>query len=230
MATSRRPAHPADPEGAVPASAVERVYRHTRTAILMGDYPPGFSLRTSELARLNGVSTIPVREAMRRLEAERLVESVANKGVRVARLSASDLADAYQLRTILEVEAVRVAAGRLTSLDRERAIKLRDEMARRFAGGDEADAYAAHRALHFIVYERTNSPWLVHTISTLWDHTERYRRLGMQWLQQPESQAAQHDEVIEALFGGDPEAAVAALRAHFETSRSLLNQRAESEE
>ena len=229
MATSRRPVHPADPDDAVPASAVERVYRHTRTAILMGDYPPGFSLRTSELARLNGVSTIPVREAMRRLEAERLVESIANKGVRVARLSAADLADAYQLRTILEVEAVRVAAGRLTSSDRERAIELRDQMARRFADGDEAGAYAAHRELHFIVYERTNSPWLVHTISTLWDHTERYRRLGMQWLQQPESQAAHHDEVIEALFGEDPDAAVAALRAHFETSRTLLNQRAESE-
>ena len=85
----------------------------------MGDYPPGFSLRMSELARLNGVSTIPVREAMRRLEAERLVESVANKGVRVARLSSTDLADAYQLRTILEAEAVRLAAGRLTDADRD---------------------------------------------------------------------------------------------------------------
>lgn len=195
----------------------------------MGDYPPGFSLRSSELARLNGVSTIPVREAMRRLEAERLVESVANKGVRVALLSASDLADAYQLRTILEVEAVRIAAGRLTSLDRGRAVELRAEMEQRFADGDEAGAYAAHRALHFIVYERTNSPWLVHIISTLWDHTERYRRLGMQWLQQPESQAAQHDDVIEALFGGDADTAVAALRAHFETSRRLLNQGAELE-
>ncbi len=80
------------------------------------------------------------------------------------------------------------------------------------------------------MYERTNSPWLVHIISTLWDHTERYRRLGMQWLQQPESQAAQHDDVIEALFGGDADTAVAALRAHFETSRRMLNQRAESEQ
>jgi DNA-binding GntR family transcriptional regulator len=231
LPTSRRPAHPSQPDsdGTLPASAVERVYRHTRTAILMGDYPPGFSLRMSELARLNGVSTIPVREAMRRLEAERLVESVANKGVRVARLSSTDLADAYQLRTILEAEAVRLTAGRLTDADRERSLRLRDEMAERFAAGDEAGAHAAHRALHFVVYERTNSPWLVHTISTLWDHTERYRRLGMKWLQQPESQAAQHDEVIEALFGGNVDAAVEALRAHFETSRRFLNQQAESD-
>jgi DNA-binding GntR family transcriptional regulator len=51
----------------------------------------------------------------------------------------------------------------------------------------------------------------------------------MKWLQQPESQAAQHDEVIEALFGGDVDAAVEALRAHFETSRRFLNERAQSD-
>ena len=209
-------------------TAVERVYQHTRTAILMGDYPPGFSLRMSDLARLNGVSAIPVREAMRRLEAERLVESVANKGVRVAQLSHADLADAYQLRTILEAEAIRLTVPKLTSGDRARAESYRDEMARQFAAGDVAAAHAAHRALHFVVYERTGSPWLVHTISALWDHTERYRRLGMRWLQQPALLAAQHDDVIAALFSGDPDAAVDALRGHFEESRRLINQRAEN--
>lgn len=207
-------------------SAVERVYRHTRTAILMGEYPPGFSLRMSDLARINGVSAIPVREAMRRLEAERLVESIANKGVRVAQLSNSDLADAYQLRTILEAEAVRLAVPKLAGADRARADELRDKMARDFAAGDVAAAHVAHRALHFIVYERAGSPWLVHIISTLWDHTERYRRLGMQWLQQPEYLSAQHDDVIAALFSGDVDAAVEAVRGHFEASRRLINDRA----
>ena len=207
-------------------SAVERVYRHTRTAILMGEYPPGFSLRMSDLARINGVSAIPVREAMRRLEAERLVESIANKGVRVAQLSNSDLADAYQLRTILEAEAVRLAVPKLEGADRTLADELRDKMARDFAAGDVAAAHVAHRALHFIVYERAGSPWLVHIISTLWDHTERYRRLGMQWLQQPESLSAQHDDVIAALFSGDVDAAVEAVRAHFDASRRLINDRA----
>jgi len=199
-------------------------------AILMGEYPPGYSLRLSDLARVNGVSTIPVREAMRRLEAERLVESVANKGVRVARLSNSDLADAYQLRTILEAEAVRLAVPRLSDADRQRIETLRDHMAHLFAAGDIASAHASHRAMHFVVYERTDSPWLVHTISTLWDHTERYRRLGLQWLQHPEALAAQHDDVIDALFSGDPDIAVEALRGHFEASLSLITQRADRHE
>lgn len=210
-----------------PISAVERVYRHTRKAILMGDYPPGFSLRMSDLGRINGVSAIPVREAMRRLEAERLVESVANKGVRVAQLSSADLADAYQLRTILEVEAVRLAVDRLTAADRERAEALRDTMADQFAAGDSAGAYAAHRAMHFVIYERADSPWLTQIVSTLWDHTERYRRLGMQWLQQPESLASQHDGVLEALFSGDADAAVAAVREHFEASMLMIKHAAD---
>ena len=229
MSETLKPQPPAEvaSEGQSPTSAVEKVYRHTRTAILMGEYPPGFSLRMSDLARINGVSAIPVREAMRRLEAERLVESVANKGVRVAQLSNADLADAYQLRTILEAEAVRLTVPKLTDVDRAQAEYLRDEMARQFAAGDVAAAHAAHRALHFIVYERAGSPWLVHIISTLWDHTERYRRLGMQWLQQPEYLSAQHDDVIAALFSGDVDAAVESLRSHFEESRRLVKQRVE---
>ncbi|HZB03994.1 MAG TPA: GntR family transcriptional regulator, partial [Actinomycetota bacterium] len=109
-------------------SAVEHVYRLTRAGILRGEYAPGSPLRMQELAERSGVSAIPVREALRRLEAERLVESVANKGARVAELSFPDLADAYRLRTILEVEAVRLALPSLTDDDLARARALKDEM------------------------------------------------------------------------------------------------------
>jgi DNA-binding GntR family transcriptional regulator len=200
-------------------SAVDRVYRRTRTAILMGDYPPGFPLRTSELADANGVSAIPVREALRRLEAERLVESVRHKGVRVAQLSMADLADAYQLRTILEIEAVRVAVPKLTHEDHERADELLESMRTLFEAGRVDELHVAHRDLHFIVYERAGSPWLVHVISTLWDHTERYRRLALRWLGQPEDLASAHEPVVEALFSGDVDLAIEAVRAHFSQPR-----------
>lgn len=196
-------------------SAVDRVYRRTRTAILMGDYPPGFPLRTSELAEANGVSAIPVREALRRLEAERLVESVRHKGVRVAQLSMADLADAYQLRTILEIEAVRVAVPKLNDEDRARADELLDSMRTLFEARSFDELHVAHRDLHFIVYERAGSPWLLHVISTLWDHTERYRRLALRWLGQPEDLASAHEPVVDALFSGDVDLAIEAVRAHF---------------
>ena len=111
-------------------SAVERVYRLTREAILSGEYAPGLPLRVHEVAKRSGVSSIPVREALRRLEAERLVESSANKGARVAELSFPQLADAYRLRIVLEVEAVRLALRELTDEDLSRAGGYIEDMTR----------------------------------------------------------------------------------------------------
>jgi DNA-binding GntR family transcriptional regulator len=92
-------------------------------------------------------------------------------------------------------------------------------MRSRFESGDGDGLHAAHRDLHFIVYERAGSPWLLHVISTLWDHTERYRRLALRWLGQPEDLAAAHEPVVEALFSGDVELAIKAVREHFSQPR-----------
>jgi DNA-binding GntR family transcriptional regulator len=182
-------------------------------------------LRMSDLATANDVSTIPVREALRRLEAERLVESVANKGVRVAQLTVEDLADGYQLRTIIEVEAVRLAVPNLIDADHVHLNGLLDEMTRHTKSGDVDALHGAHRELHMSVYRRAGSPWLEHVISGLWDHTERYRRLASQWLLTTDDMAARHRKVVDALFCGDPETAVQALRDHFEAPQRHLHDR-----
>ena len=208
---------------------MDRVYQHTRNAILMGEYPPGFPLRVQELATLNGVSTIPVREALRRLEAARLIESVANKGARVAQLSFPDLADAYRIRTILEVEAVRLAFPRLAPEDLTTARELKEEMTRLFEEDRIEDAHEAHRKLHFLIYEKTDSTWLLHIIQALWDHTERYRRLATQWALGSDDLGKQHDDVIDALSDRDLERAIAAVRQHFEYPTRMIEERVNRE-
>jgi DNA-binding GntR family transcriptional regulator len=209
----------------VPASAVDHVYENTRNAILVGDYPPGAPLRVQELAERNGVSTIPVRESLRRLEAERLVESVANKGARVAQLSFPDLADAYRLRTVLEVEAVRLALPHLTEDDLVKARRLNQDMTRIQAKGEIGRALEVHRDLHFLVYAKTGSTWLVHIIRSLWDHTERYRRLATQWGADPSDLGRQHDDVLDALSNRDLDRAIAAVRQHFELPIKMIEER-----
>jgi DNA-binding GntR family transcriptional regulator len=211
--------------GPVPASAVDRVYESTRNAILVGDYPPGAPLRVQELADRNGVSTIPVRESLRRLEAERLVESVANKGARVAQLSFPDLADAYRLRTLLEVEAVRLAFPHLTDDDLAKARRLNKEMTRLHAGGGAGGAHEIHRDLHFLIYAKTGSTWLIHIIRSLWDHTERYRRLAIQWGADSTDLGRQHDDVLDALSNRDLDGAIAAVRQHFEHPIKMIEKR-----
>lgn len=197
-------------------SAVERVYRRTREAILTGDYPPGSPLRVSDVAARNGVSSIPVREALRRLEAERLVESVAHKGARVAELSFPDLADAYRLRILLEIEAVRLGFPDLTDDDLARMGRLTEDMTRLWREGRVEESHEAHRSLHFLVYEKAGSTWLLHVISTIWDHTERHRRLAMRWGAEPEDLGRYHEEVLAALVGRDLDKAIEAVRQHFE--------------
>ncbi len=225
---SSDPSPPEAPGGTI--SAVEHVYRLTRAAILRGEHAPGSPLRIQELAERGGVSAIPVREALRRLEAERLVESVANKGARVAELSFPDLADAYRLRTLLEVEAVRLALPSLTEEDLIRARALKDEMTRLLAGGSEDEGHEAHRRLHFLFYEKAGSTWLLHVIGTIWDHTERYRRLALKWGLDSEDLGRQHGEMLDALEDRELGRAIGGVRRHFESPVRAIEQRVRREQ
>ncbi|MEX1092607.1 MAG: GntR family transcriptional regulator [Acidimicrobiia bacterium] len=98
------------------STRVEDVYEKLRANIVLGHHQPGSPLRMSELVDEYGVSLIPIREALRRLEVERLVESSPNRGSRVATASIEEVEDAYETRRILESEALRRA---WTHLDEE---------------------------------------------------------------------------------------------------------------
>ena len=212
-------------ESGTSESAVERVYRATREAILTGEYPPGFPLKMGEIAARNGVSSIPVREALRRLEAERLVESVVHKGARVADLSFPDLADAYRLRILLEIEAVRLGFPHLTGADLDRMRQLLDDMTRLWRAGRTEEGHEAHRTFHFLVYEKAGSTWLLHVIGSIWDHTERHRRLAVRWGAEPEDLGRYHEEMLAALVGRDLDKAIEAVRQHFERPLRMIENR-----
>jgi DNA-binding GntR family transcriptional regulator len=202
-------------------SLVSKAYAHILDGIISGRYEPSSSLRLQALANEIGMSMIPVREALRRLEAEHLVRITPNRGAQVAPLSLEDVQDAYTVRIILEVEALRRSFSALTEEDIARARKLTDRMVRLLERGDEA-GYEPHRELHFILYEKANSRWMMRTIETLWSHTERYRRLATELRGDPEEIGSEHGAVLDAVERGDEEAAVSALRTHLERSVAVL--------
>lgn len=198
------------------SSSVELVYQRTRRAILLGDYAPGAPLRAQELADASGVSMIPVREALRLLEAEGFVEVIPNRGARVAPLSMEDMIDVYQTRITLEVEALRQAVPRATPATIAQARRLNAKILRQFQQKGYAE-YDDHRAFHFTLYEPSGSKWLMRLIGIVWDHTERYRRQGASRVV-PESARAEHESIVERIAAGDTGGAVAALRHHLEGS------------
>lgn len=204
-------------------SLVDRVHAATREAILSGVHPPGSRLLVSMIAAENGVSTIPVREAIRRLESERLVVVELNRGATVTPISVDDLRDVYETRIVMECHALRRA---YPLLDRDVIRAARTDLARMTAllrAGRDHDAFLRHRAFHYALYEPAGSPWSMHVIAQLWSGAERYLRLSAGMRDSPEQFAAEHEEVLAAVAEGDADAAVARLEEHLRRTQRLLD-------
>jgi DNA-binding GntR family transcriptional regulator len=197
-------------------SSVQLVYERTRRAIIDGTHAPGSPLRIHQLAAENGVSLIPVREAIRMLAADALVEVVPNRGARVAPLSLDDMLDMYRTRIVLEGEALRQAAPRFTPAMLAEARGLIQTFVSALAQRDER-AYEHHRTLHFLLYEPSQSRWLLRLITILWDHTERYRRFSMPRVTS-DSVTEEHGAILDCLESGDVDGAVVAPQSHLEHS------------
>lgn len=105
-------------------SAVDTAYRHLRVAILSGSARPGERILEADVAAKTKTSRTPVREALRRLGAEGLVEVIANKGARVASLNAQDLTEIFDLRVLVEPYTAACAArgASLAQLDGMKAV------------------------------------------------------------------------------------------------------------
>jgi len=202
-----------------PISLVDRVLDFVRDRILSGEYEPGARLRLQPLAEESGASLIPVREALRILEAERLVETIPNRGARVAGISREDMEDLYRVRVLLETQAVRESPP-MTEEEAKEFAEILDQLKEAAKAGDDTLVLKLHRQYHFGIYERTSSRWLATLIDLLWKHTERYQRLSLPFRHYAADH--QHRDVLEALSNGDPGTAAEALRVHLETTARLV--------
>lgn len=194
-----------------PPSRVDWVFSRLRKAIVEGDFAPGAPLKHGELSKLFGVSLIPIREALRKLEMERLVESTPNKGARVAPVTADEVHDVYSVRILLETDALRRSMPRLTEADVESMHEIYSQMLA-LGRRDDQRYPELHRKLHFLLYEKCDSPWLLHMIETLWSHTERHRRLASKIVDFATDLGSDlHRGIIDYVEAGDVEQAVQSL-------------------
>ena len=198
------------------------MYQSTRAQILDGTYPPGAPLRLNRLAEENEVSLIPVREALRLLESERFVISEINKGARVAPLSMQSLEDLYRVRTLVEVEALRLATDFMdpefiNSLD-----STITEAVRKLEANEIEKGLILHRAFHDSIYALSGSEWLCHMIEVLWAHSDRYIHLAS--LQQDFvcSVDDHHHAIIDCLLNKDVEGAAKSLARDLQGTVELL--------
>jgi DNA-binding GntR family transcriptional regulator len=200
-------------ENGVPArQSAEYVHRRVREAILEAELPPGQIMSQVALAEELGVSRTPLREALRMLQGEGLVEARTNRRVRVAPISPSDLEELYSVRIVLEAQALRLAVPRMSQEHIARLEGSIAEMAH-FAAQRDMRRWLVphseyHRQLTRLAGERFEA-----LLSQLFDHAERYRRLHLG--HGPSAWAtADHREILDAVKLDDAQTAATLLAQH----------------
>jgi len=211
-------------------SVVDRAYEQLREAILENRFEPGEPLRLLRLTRMTGASNIPVREALRRLQAEGFVEFANNRGARVTPIVIAEVSEIYHLRRILESEALSLSHASLELAQIERAKKLVSQMTEAFASNDQRRGFALHREVHFTLYRPKGSLWLMRLIELLWDNSERYLRRSPSLRPSAEDFGAEHLRFVELAAEPQVEPAVDALRQHLERTERLLRDAYTSEQ
>ena len=197
-----------------PPTAQQFVLGELRRAITTGQLKPGAPIRQEALAEELGVSRVPLREALKTLEAEALVVHEVHRGYFVAELSLDDLREVYRIREILEAEAVRQASGRMDEQALAALEAVQREVEAAAGAADVSGMTAANRSFHFALYEAAGMPRLVRLIATLWDATDAYRSLYYVEAANRDHVLREHRAVLDALRSGEVDEAVRLLDGH----------------
>ncbi|MFJ2367209.1 GntR family transcriptional regulator [Pseudomonas sp. NPDC087697] len=198
--------------GPIPAHLARSVIEETlRSAILDGRLPCGTALRQQDLADLFGVSRMPVREALRQLEAQSLLHVVAHKGAVVAPLVEGDAAETYALRILLESEALRLSIPLLDDEDFVEAARYIDDLETQT---DYAEIGRLNRLFHMTLYRKAPNRRLLSLVeSGLWEE-ERFLRFNLEAMGLGKLSQEDHRELLRAAQAGDIELTVTKLENH----------------
>ncbi|MGW4487181.1 GntR family transcriptional regulator [Amycolatopsis sp. NPDC004368] len=193
------------------------VYEELRRRILAGELIPGQSISQEQLAAELGVSTTPLREALRRLDAEGLVTIDAHRDARVSRLNAEEARSLFEVRERLDPLATKLAATRRTDADIaaiEAALKDLEPL----STSTGFESLLVHRAFHRSIYTASHNPLLMTLLEGLWDKADRYRLIGLQSKpdspQDQERVRREHIEIARAVIAGDARTAERTMKKH----------------
>ena len=196
----------------------QSAYDRLLDEIRHGTLPPGARLREVDLAARLGISRTPVREAIRRLEADGLVEHLPRQGASLRRLSYAEVMELYEMRAVLEGTAARLAARAASELE---LCELTDLNAEMTASTEPAEIVRLNRQFHATLINAAKNRYLQRAIGAM---GRTLLILGQSTLFDPariKSAAQEHDTLLRALQARDGAAAEAAMRAHIEAAHRI---------
>lgn len=198
-----------------------KAYDQIRDNIIQGIHAPESPLRLAELKERYGMGFSPLREALNRLQSDRLVEIADLKGFRVAPASLEEMQDAMQTRIEIEESALALSIANGGDLWEDQIVAalhaLNREAGRQAQGGDLWDLEERHYQFHAALVSACGSPWKLRFFEQLYRATERYRIPAL--MQQTTGPArdikAEHSALAKAAIARKHEEACALLRAHY---------------
>jgi DNA-binding GntR family transcriptional regulator len=209
---------PVDEDSHVPLR--EQVYEKLREAILAGLLQPGEHLGEDRLCRMLGTSRSPLREALRRLEAEGLVRLTPRRGAITSEITMSDLSGLFAVRRALEVLAAETAAARITAEELAQVESICSAMQRAVDTQDMAAIPILNTQFHALITELSRNKWLIHFMSSLKAHISRIYRSSIETPDRARQSISEHLAILEALRDHNPESAGRMARVHVEHAQA----------
>lgn len=210
----------------------EYVLRQVQSAIVKGEIAPGSKISEPELARAYGISRGPLREALRRLEGQKLLVRVAHVGARVVSLNRVELIELYQIREALESLACRLAAENMSANDIE---ALRDVL----RAHEQDEAFQAGRGyyqqegdfdFHYRIVQGSGNSLLIRMLcDELYQLARMYRIQYSTTPNRPAQAFAEHHRILDAIAEGDGELAALLMGRHIRTSRLNIERQIQQE-
>ena len=202
-------------------AAGARIAAELREAILTGEYAPGDRVRQEDLADRHGASRVPVREALRMLEAEGLVTLVANTGAWVSTVSLAECEEMYQIRERIEPLLLRYNIPLLT----EESIDDLERMALTMESSADVETFLAlDREFHLSCYAAAETTVLGDTVLRLWNRTQHYRRAYTRLFRSEGDRSVHHEHhlLVSAIRRRDLDEAERVLAGHIRRTRLEL--------
>ncbi|MGW0864971.1 FCD domain-containing protein [Streptomyces koelreuteriae] len=218
LATEPKGGEPSGGEpGSEELSLAERAYRAIRDRLVMLEIRPGAPIHEEQLAQSLGVGRTPVREALKRLQYERLITTFPRRGTFATEVNITDLAHISEVRQELEPLAAAQAARRATATDRAVLTALRQELASAHsARHDDTALMHLDLQVHRAVYAAAHNPYLEDTLVRHDNLATRIWCLFLDRLSDMAGHVEEHGPLIEAIVAGEPEKAARLARGHVE--------------
>jgi DNA-binding GntR family transcriptional regulator len=196
-----------------------------RDQIIRGEIPEGAQLRQEAIATQYQVSRVPVREALRQLDAEGLIAIVPNRGAVVPALSPDDVEELFSIRALLEPEVLKLSIPRLTEDDFSEADAVLRKYVNELRRDDHVSAWGRlNWQFHSILYSRANQPRFMAIIRNVNNNGERYTRLQLYLTHGMKRANEEHHKILEFCRERDVSQACKLLRQHIQYAGASLKE------